>query len=114
MSYVSFYRYGNEDDLVTLFGVMQALVSVVLDSDDEIQSIHTSSTHFTFLHRENLLLVSVSQIPTNAEITSRQLMYVRMKNILLITPLLSEYLFICSHSTDTSIIKLLAFLRYLS
>lgn len=57
------FRHGNEDDLVALFGVMQAIVSVVLDSDDELHSIHTGNTHFTFLRKGNLLLVSVSHIP---------------------------------------------------
>lgn len=67
------YRYGNEDDLVTLFGVMQAIVSFVLDTDDEIQSIHTSNTHFTFLRKGNILLVSVSQVPADTELTTLQL-----------------------------------------
>lgn len=67
------YRYGNEDDLVTLFGVMQAIVSFVLDTEDEIQSIHTSNTHFTFLRKGNILLVSVSQVPANTELSTSQL-----------------------------------------
>ncbi len=62
------YRYGNEDDLVTLFGVMQAIVSVVIDADDELQSIHTDNTHFTFLRKGNILLVSVSQVPSETVI----------------------------------------------
>lgn len=68
------FRHGNEDDLVALFGVMQAIVSVVLDSDDELQSIHTSNTHFTFLRKGNIYLVSVSSIPLEtAPITKLQL-----------------------------------------
>lgn len=44
---------------------MQAIVSVVLDSEDEIQSINTSNTRFTFLRKGPILLVSVSQIPSD-------------------------------------------------
>lgn len=53
---------------------MQAIVSVVLDSDDELQSIHTENTHFTFLRKSNIYLVSVSSIPLETtSITKLQL-----------------------------------------
>lgn len=62
--------------MVTLFGVMQAIVSVVQDSEDELQSIHTSDTTFTFLRKDNILLVSVSRIPTDSvTTTTMQLKY---------------------------------------
>ena len=32
-------RYGNEDELVTLFGVMQALVSFIKDDDDSLRCL---------------------------------------------------------------------------
>lgn len=54
-------RYGNEDKFVTLFGVMQALVSFVQDQDDSLQSVHAGDTQFVFLVKNNLILVAVSK-----------------------------------------------------
>nr|CAG4643847.1 EOG090X03TW [Lepidurus arcticus] len=55
-------RHGIEDRLVTLFGVMQALVSVVQDGDDSLRSIQSGDTHFAFLVKGPLILVAVSKI----------------------------------------------------
>nr|CAG4651716.1 EOG090X03TW [Triops cancriformis] len=55
-------RHGVEDRLVTLFGVMQALVSVVQDADDSLLSIQSGDTHFAFLVKGPLILVAVSKI----------------------------------------------------
>lgn len=54
-------RYGNEDKLATLYGVMQALVSFVQDQNDSIQSIHAGDTLFVFLFKNHLILVAVSK-----------------------------------------------------
>lgn len=56
-----YHRYGNEDKLAWLFGVMQTLVSFVQSSDDNIKSIHAGDTHFVFLVRKPLILVAVSK-----------------------------------------------------
>ncbi|KAK8722071.1 hypothetical protein OTU49_012464 [Cherax quadricarinatus] len=53
-------RYGKEDRLVTLFGLMQALVSFVADSDDVIRCIVAGEHKFVFLVRSPLILVAVS------------------------------------------------------
>lgn len=45
---------------------MQAIVSVVLDSNDEIHSINTPNSQFTFLQKGPILLVSVSKIPSDS------------------------------------------------
>ncbi|XP_052253110.1 protein SAND-like [Dreissena polymorpha] len=51
-------RYGNEDKLVTTFGVMQALVSFVEDSNhDSIRSIVVGDHRVVFLHYDNIILV---------------------------------------------------------
>ncbi|XP_057670221.1 vacuolar fusion protein MON1 homolog A [Diorhabda carinulata] len=54
-------RYGNEDKLAWLFGVMQTLVSFIQSSDDCIQSMHAGDTHFVFLVKKPLILVAVSK-----------------------------------------------------
>lgn len=53
--------HGCEDKLVTLYGVMQALVSVVQANQDVIMSIHADSAKFVFLVKGPLILVAVSR-----------------------------------------------------
>lgn len=53
--------HGCEDKLVTLFGVMQALVSVVQANQDVIMSIHAANAKFVFLVKGPLILVAVSR-----------------------------------------------------
>ena len=55
-------RHGNEEQLVTLFGVMQALVSVVEDGKDSIETLVAGNTKFVFLHKSPLILVVVSKM----------------------------------------------------
>lgn len=53
--------HGNEDKLATLFGVMQALVSVVQSNQDTIMSIQARGIRFVFLVKTQLILVAVSR-----------------------------------------------------
>lgn len=53
--------HGNEDKLATLFGVMQALVSVVHANQDVIMSIHAIGMKFVFLLKGPLILVAASR-----------------------------------------------------
>lgn len=58
----AFFRHGSEDKLATIFGVMQALVSFVeTNQGDVIRSIHAGDSHFVFLIKEHVILVSVSK-----------------------------------------------------
>lgn len=54
-------RYSSEDKLVTVMGVMQALVSFVQASDDMIRSVHAGDTCFVFATKGPLILVAVSK-----------------------------------------------------
>lgn len=45
--------------MVTLFGVMQALVSFIGDDGDMIRSIHTHGTLFVFLIKGPIMLACV-------------------------------------------------------
>ncbi|XP_031623517.1 vacuolar fusion protein MON1 homolog A [Contarinia nasturtii] len=53
--------HGNEDKLATLYGVMQALVSVVQANQDVIMSIHAVGIKFVFLLKGPLILVAASR-----------------------------------------------------
>lgn len=54
-------RHSSEDKLVTVMGVMQALVSFVQDGNDMIRSVHAGDTNFVFIARGPLILVTVSK-----------------------------------------------------
>lgn len=56
-----FTLHGNEDKLATLFGVMQALVSVVQSNNDSLRSIKVGDTDFVFQVRSPLIMVAVSK-----------------------------------------------------
>lgn len=53
--------HGNEDKLATLYGVMQALTSVVQANQDVIMSIHAVGIKFVFLLKGPLILVAASR-----------------------------------------------------
>lgn len=53
--------HGSEDKLATIFGVMQALVSVVHANQDVIMSIHAIGMTFVFLQKGPLILVAASR-----------------------------------------------------
>ncbi|XP_054277404.1 protein SAND [Macrosteles quadrilineatus] len=78
-------RYGNEDRLVTLFGVMQALVSFIQDSNDSIQSIHAGNCVIVFLIKGPIMLVSVSQLFESVDHLSLQLRYVYNQIVSILT-----------------------------
>ncbi|KAG1675213.1 Vacuolar fusion protein MON1 A [Nymphon striatum] len=71
-------RHGNEDRLVTMMGVMQALVSFVLDSKDVIRSISTGENGhvFAFLVRSPVILVAVSRCGESETQLMIQLTYI--------------------------------------
>lgn len=66
-------RYGNEDKLAWLFGVIQTLVSFVQTSDDTIKSISAGDTIFVFLVKKPLILAIVSKTDENTTQLTTQL-----------------------------------------
>nr|CAH8830410.1 unnamed protein product [Trichobilharzia regenti] len=57
-----YWRYGNESNVSSVMSVMQALVSFVDNSGDELQVINTSDKKFLFISRSHLILVAFSPI----------------------------------------------------
>ncbi|CAH1186871.1 unnamed protein product [Phyllotreta striolata] len=86
-------RYGNEDKLAWLFGVMQTLVSFTQSSDDCIQSIQAGNTRFVFLVKKPLILVTVSKTRESESQLKMQLHYVfnQITSILTLTRLNKIY-----------------------
>jgi len=56
-------RYGNEENLVTMMGLMQAIVSFVQDNKDNIRSVTAGNHKFIFLVRGPIILVAVCSSP---------------------------------------------------
>lgn len=65
---------GSEEKLNTLFGLLQALVSVVQSGDDCIKSITAKNTKFVFLVRSPLILVGVNKSKRSEHQILNQLM----------------------------------------
>lgn len=64
--FVKYFRYGNEDKLAGLCGVIQALVSVVEEQNQDIlRSITTKDCKAVFLVKGPLILVAVSKSNEN-------------------------------------------------
>lgn len=66
--------HGSEEKLNTLFGLLQALVSVVLTSNDAIRSITSGKTKFVFLVKSPLILVGVHKSKRSEHQIHNQLM----------------------------------------
>lgn len=69
-------RYGSEDKLVTIMGVMQALVSFVQDNKDQIRCMISGDHKFVFLIRDHLLMVGVTRGTDSTQQMLLQLSYV--------------------------------------
>lgn len=53
--------HGSEDKLATIFGVMQAIVSVVQSEDDNLKAINAGGVQFVFLVKNPIILVAISK-----------------------------------------------------
>jgi len=67
-------RFGNENQMASLFGLMIALVSVTQDSNDSLQSICCGRTRIVFLNQDPIILVGVSQSSEPYDRIKKQLM----------------------------------------
>lgn len=68
-------RYSSEDKLVTIMGVMQALVSFVQSENDMIRSVHAGDTNLVFVVKGPLILVMVSKTMESVPQLTLQLTY---------------------------------------
>ncbi|KAK6176727.1 hypothetical protein SNE40_014970 [Patella caerulea] len=78
-------RHGSEDKLVTIMGVMQALVSFVGDAKDSLRCMIAGDHKFVFLVRDHLLLVGVSSGMDSTHQILLQLTYVYNQVISVLT-----------------------------
>nr|CAG4638358.1 EOG090X03TW [Cyclestheria hislopi] len=86
-------KYGNEEQFVTLFGVMQALVSVFEDGKDTLDTIVAGDSKFVFLHQRPLILVAVSKLKDSVEQLRTHLRYMYNQIVSVITAVQLERIF---------------------
>jgi lantibiotic modifying enzyme len=55
-----FSRYGDEQEIVSTFGLLQAFISIVLDSNDSIQSMKAGNRKIVFFTKNSLYFVAMS------------------------------------------------------
>ncbi|BFZ08837.1 hypothetical protein BsWGS_11876 [Bradybaena similaris] len=88
-------RHGSEDKLVTIMGVMQALVSFVQDSEkDNLRSIVAGDHKFVFMTRDHLTFVGITQGRESTQQILLQLTY-----------MYNQVISVLTHTTLTRIFK---------
>lgn len=68
-----FSRYGDEQEMVTTFGLLQAVVSIVQDTGDAIRCIKAGKRRIVYLVRNSLYFVCISSTGEPEAILSKQL-----------------------------------------
>ena len=77
--------HGEEEMMVSLGGLMQALVSFVADSGDTIRSIRARDTNIVFLVKSPLILVGVSKSRLQSAQITVQLLYIHSQIVSVLT-----------------------------
>ncbi|XP_026880740.2 vacuolar fusion protein MON1 homolog A isoform X1 [Electrophorus electricus] len=99
-------RYGTEEALSTIMGVMMALVSFVEAEKNIIRSIHADGYRVVFLHKSPLVLVGVSRSSQSERELSRELQYVYYQIVSLLTLTQLDHVF--RHKQNYDLRRLLA------
>ena len=87
-----FTRHGDEQELVTTFGLLQAMASVVQDAGDEISTIQAGNRRIVYFIRGSLYFVSVSSSGEPEAVQSRQLEFIHNQIIFILTTKIHDVL----------------------
>ena len=93
-------RYGKEENIVGLYGVMQALLSCVQDNADDLHCIRCSDRLFVFRSHPPLIMVAVAHLNESEEQLCRQLSYVHNQAVFFLTQSHLARLFKNRHNYD--------------
>eukprot|EP00605_Chrysophyceae_sp_TOSAG23-4_P002094 GSChrysophyteH1.ASY1.ANO1.2317.1 assembled CDS len=80
-----FSRYGDEQDMSTTFGLVQAMISVVQDQGDAIQCIKAGSRRIVFFIRNNLYFVCVTSTDEPEVVILKQLEFMYNQILFILT-----------------------------
>ncbi|XP_055504029.1 vacuolar fusion protein MON1 homolog A isoform X2 [Leucoraja erinacea] len=78
-------RYGTEEALSSLTGVMVALVAFIEATKDMIKSIHAEGYKVVFIRRSPLIMVAVSHTRQSEQEVAKELLYVYYQIVSLLT-----------------------------
>lgn len=80
-----FSRYGDEEKLNPIFGVMCSLVSFVHDQDDQIRTLYAGKHKIVFLIKGPVYLVMASRTGEPAAHLARQLQFLYTQLVSILT-----------------------------
>jgi hypothetical protein len=80
-----FSRYGDEQDMATTFGLLQAIISVVEDQGDSLRCIKAGSRRIVFFVRHSLYFVCVTSTDEPEVVLSKQLEFMYNQILLILT-----------------------------
>lgn len=78
-------RYGDEQELVTTFGLLQAVISMVQDSGDELVCIKAGNRKFVYYIKESLYFICISSTDEPESILKLQLEFMYKQILLILT-----------------------------
>lgn len=76
---------GDEQDLVTIFGLLQAVPSIVQDSGDQIRCIKAGSTKIIYMFQKSLYFASVSSSEESEAALTAQLYFLYNQILFILT-----------------------------
>eukprot|EP01041_Mallomonas_annulata_P003600 gene3600-7161_t len=80
-----FTNVGDEQNMVTTFGLMQAIISIVQDSGDVIHSIKAGKNRIVYFLKDSLYFISVSSTGESELILRKQLDFIYNQIVLVLT-----------------------------
>jgi hypothetical protein len=78
-------RYGDEQEMVTTFGLLQAVISIVMDSGDVLKVIKSGSRRIIYLIKNSIYLISVSSTEEPEVVIVKQLEFLYNQILLMLT-----------------------------
>lgn len=87
-----FTRHGDEQELVTTFGLLQAMASVIQDAGDEISTIQAGSRRIVYFMRGSLYFVSISSSGEPEAVLWRQLEFIHNQILFILTTKIHDVL----------------------
>ena len=87
-----FCKHGDEQELVTVFGLLQAVISIVQDSGDTIRSIRAGKRQIVYLIRNSLYLIAVCSTGEPEIIVKKHLEFMYSQILLILTSKVHEVL----------------------
>jgi hypothetical protein len=80
-----FSKYGDEQEMSTIFGLLQAVISIVHDAGDEIMSIKAGKRKIVFLLKNSLYFVVVSSTNEPEAILQKLIQYLYLQILMILT-----------------------------